>query len=133
MKAPSTYLRAPTGSCSWPPDGKYFGSATGFHELFGSCDTGMSGGLEEIDLSSQGLWIYLTPSWRGGEVTMRVSLEDMTASFAWQSPSQSGLQDVDAPQGTPTYYNLQGQPVANPGSGIYIRVTDGVATKIRIP
>ncbi len=115
------------------PDGKYFGSATGFHELFGSCDTGMSGGLEEIDLSSQGLWIYLTPSWRGGEVTMRVSLEDMTASFAWQSPSQSGLQDVDAPQGTPTYYNLQGQPVANPGSGVYIRLTDGVAAKIRIP
>lgn len=44
----------------------------------------------------------------------------------------TGISPIDADEATPTYFNLQGLPVANPGQGTYILVTPQGATKVRI-
>jgi hypothetical protein len=45
----------------------------------------------------------------------------------------TGVDDVKvSEQGTPVYYNLQGVKVANPESGIYIKVLNGKSTKVLI-
>ncbi len=57
------------------------------------------------------------------------------AYYKFQHSTTSGIEDVnvaveeDAPA---VYYNLQGVPVVNPESGIYIRVQGGKATKVLI-
>ena len=110
-----------------------FGSCKGFHELFSGSDFTSAGGIEEVELSQYGLWMYFPEAWPGGKVDVRLRLDDMKVTFEWEESGLASIEEVDAPDGTSPYYNLQGQPVASPGSGIYIRVTDGVATKIRIP
>ncbi|MCD8386635.1 MAG: arabinogalactan endo-1,4-beta-galactosidase [Bacteroidales bacterium] len=44
----------------------------------------------------------------------------------------SGI-EADEPQGPATYYNIQGQSVANPASGLYIKSQGGVAKKVILP
>lgn len=46
----------------------------------------------------------------------------------------SSVESIAAPEaaGTPRYFNLQGVEVSNPGGGIFIRVCNGVSTKIYI-
>lgn len=40
--------------------------------------------------------------------------------------------DMDADSGETYYFNLQGEPIANPTNGIFIKVTGGKATKVMI-
>lgn len=42
----------------------------------------------------------------------------------------SGISTVDAENGAAVYFNLQGQRVANPEKGLYIRVSNGKAAKV---
>lgn len=44
----------------------------------------------------------------------------------------TGIADVEAAEGEVMYFNLQGVRVANPESGLYIRVQGGKATKVMI-
>lgn len=44
--------------------------------------------------------------------------------------SNTGVSVIEAADAAPVYYNLQGQRVANPERGIYIRVAGGKATKV---
>ena len=48
----------------------------------------------------------------------------------------TGIDDIPAvdatPASLPVYYNLQGQKIDNPTHGVYIRLTDGRAEKVRL-
>lgn len=57
----------------------------------------------------------------GDVITLKVTAEN-----------QSGIEAVEASEvaGAAVYYNLQGQRVANPENGLYIRVQGGKATKV---
>lgn len=59
----------------------------------------------------------------GDEVTLKVTAE-----------KQAGIETVEASTvaGEVVYYNLQGQRVANPENGLYIRVQGGKATKVAL-
>lgn len=49
------------------------------------------------------------------------------------SKSVSGVQEIDASESNvPVFYNLQGVQVTSPSTGVYIRVSNGKATKIFI-
>ena len=42
----------------------------------------------------------------------------------------NGVMEINLEKGEVTYFNLQGQPVANPANGVYIRVENGKAIKV---
>ena len=46
--------------------------------------------------------------------------------------STSGIADIEAADAAARYFNLQGVEVANPSTGIYIRVAGGKATKVLV-
>lgn len=54
--------------------------------------------------------------------------------ISWEQKTTSAI-DIDAPQSVDhvQYFNLQGQPVANPASGLYIRRSATGAAKVYIP
>lgn len=47
-------------------------------------------------------------------------------------PNQTGISTLNAEIGTPVYYDLTGHCVTDPHNGIFIRVIDGNATKVRM-
>lgn len=100
--------------------------------LFATDDFSGASGSDEIHIVPDGNNISLPQAWPGGKMTVTVSIVNQTARFSWESAGLSGIETIDAPDAASTYYNLQGQPVANPAGGIYIRLTDGKATKVRI-
>lgn len=50
--------------------------------------------------------------------------------YSWEQPT--AITEIEQAQGQSTYYNLQGQPVAQPQSGVYIRVTGNKAVKVAL-
>lgn len=56
-----------------------------------------------------------------------------SATFApgvFEYTGTDGVNEIAAEEGQAVYFNLQGQKVANPDKGIYVKVVDGKATKI---
>ncbi len=79
--------------------------------------------------------------------TIRDNVVNMTIAVMWTntggepipinvtfSTNQSGISAIapDAANSEVKYYNLQGQPVANPENGVFIRVQGNRATKVRL-
>ena len=54
---------------------------------------------------------------------------ELIVTFAPAS-EEGGVDIIGAEDGTPVYFNLQGQRVANPDKGIYVRVLNGKALKV---
>lgn len=109
-----------------------FGTPDSDNVLFAGNDFTAAEGTQKIKLENGGNNIMLPAQWPGGEMNVRVSLEDRTATFSWTSAGLSAIEEIDAPDSAATYYNLQGHPVATPADGVYIRVADGQASKVRI-
>ncbi|MDE6339959.1 MAG: Ig-like domain-containing protein, partial [Muribaculaceae bacterium] len=53
-------------------------------------------------------------------------------SYAESKLPDSGVEIIDGDDLAPRYYNLQGVEVASPGSGIFVRVSNGKASKVVI-
>ncbi len=62
------------------------------------------------------------------DVLMTLDLNNNTLSFTGEG--QSGINAVEASEGTVQYFNLQGVRINNPEKGMYIRVIDGKSEKI---
>lgn len=93
----------------------------GFDRIF-------DGSLEEVNVASPNLWYDL-----------RVSLADasgnkcvQTLSPAFRIDTPSSVEMISANDSETTYYDLMGNRVAAPTSGLYIKVANGAATKVRL-
>lgn len=64
-----------------------------------------------------------------GEYKITV-VKNEDGSYSMVLTSTSGIADIEAAQGAPRFFNLQGVEVANPSTGIYIRVAGGKASKV---
>ncbi len=62
------------------------------------------------------------------KITVVMNEETMTLNIS----STSGIADIEAADAAARYFNLQGVEVANPSTGIYIRVAGGKATKVLV-
>ncbi len=62
------------------------------------------------------------------KITVVMNEETMTLNIS----STSGIADIEAADTAARYFNLQGVEVANPSTGIYIRVAGGKATKVLV-
>lgn len=62
------------------------------------------------------------------KITVVMNEETMTLNIS----STSGIADIEAADAAARYFNLQGVEVANPATGIYIRVAGGKATKVLV-
>lgn len=86
--------------------------------------TGPADPLENMSPVKEEVWVNpIFTLTVGDEVTLKVTAEN-----------QSGIETVEASTvaGEAVYYNLQGQRVANPENGLYIRVQGGNATKVAL-
>lgn len=63
-----------------------------------------------------------------GRIIFVIDANSAVATFI--SYNESGVESLVGENGPATYYNLQGQKVANPERGIYIKVVDGKAVKV---
>ncbi|MDE5875532.1 MAG: hypothetical protein K2H15_07780 [Muribaculaceae bacterium] len=61
-----------------------------------------------------------------GKATYIFDPEAMTLTIT----GSTGISAIEAEEGEAVYFNLQGQRIANPDKGIYIRVVNGKATKV---
>lgn len=70
--------------------------------------------------------------WEPKTVTLLVNLNTQEVTFA---DVQNGVSDVkaDAVQGEVRWFNLQGQPVANPTNGIFIKAHGSTVSKVFVP
>ena len=79
--------------------------------------------------------------WSGSDCNLVAdNFTEVTLSFAWDGTAASGIltitkgissiTDIEAAEAEAVYYNLQGVRVAEPTSGIYIKVAAGKATKV---
>lgn len=71
-----------------------------------------------------------TGSWENPTFTLTVG-DTVTLKV---TVGESGVEaiEADAAKGEAVYFNLQGQRVANPENGLYIRLQDGKATKVAL-
>ena len=65
-----------------------------------------------------------------GEYKITVVMNEETKTL--NISSTSGIADIEAADAAARYFNLQGVEVANPSTGIYIRVAGGKATKVLV-
>lgn len=63
-----------------------------------------------------------------GTYTVIVNLNEMEITLA--DASTDGVESLVTEEGEAVYFNLQGQKVANPDKGIYIKVVNGKAVKV---
>lgn len=94
-----------------------------------------SGNLE-IELDTLGLDEVMTKGGNDmamledfeGRIIFVIDANGAVATFI--SYNESGVETLVGEEGEATYFNLQGQKVANPERGIYIKVVDGKAVKV---
>ncbi len=125
-------------SVEWPKKSNENIIVLGSTEPFTASDTDLSGtelgiiAFEQystITLDIEGEWPYiaLTTTAELGKAANFSSI-----SITWNATSS--VESIEAaPEAAATYYTLQGIQVANPTSGLYIRVAGNQATKVRIP
>lgn len=79
-----------------------------------------------VNASSCPSW-QITPSEEGKAYKFQMDFDNMTLTIT----TVAGVETINAEiEGTPVYYNLQGQRVENPANGVYVRVLNGKAEKI---
>lgn len=87
----------------------------------------------ESDITIDGKGNWSLPEWKvEGDVKMRVNLRNLTltlTNLSENSVTEIGADDENAPV---SYYNMQGQRVANPANGIFIRVQGNKSRKVAI-
>lgn len=55
----------------------------------------------------------------------------ITLNFTYTIGADTGVEDIKA-DNAPVYYNLQGQQVANPQGGVFVKVQGNKASKVRL-
>ncbi|MCC8114326.1 MAG: hypothetical protein LIP03_10135 [Bacteroidales bacterium] len=121
----------------WPKKSNEDMLVLGGTEAYTASDTSLSGtelgtvAFEKnstVTLDIEGEWPYFALT---STVVNEKACTFTSISITWSETS--GISAIDAEAQAPIYYTLQGIQVANPTSGLYIRVAGNQATKVRIP
>lgn len=84
----------------------------------------------EMDLSADG--VYMIEVTTASKALLDYNYDTpVSFTLTYTVGDASGIEGIEA-EGQATYYNLQGQPVANPQSGVFVRMAGGKATKVRL-
>ncbi len=51
------------------------------------------------------------------------------APIAYEKAQEGGIDDLESPESSPRYFNIQGLEVSNPETGVFIKIQDGKASK----
>lgn len=69
------------------------------------------------------------PDNNSAKVVITVGDESMTLTLVNDKPS-TGVEKLEGTVSAPVYYNLQGQKVDNPNNGVFIRILNGISSKV---
>lgn len=126
-------------------EGVYVGEITVVEQAgeFKISDTGWAHELgtnfpEDVFISPEILKITLDDVYgEGGNISYELEEGVYTVIFdhneytlEFKDASDDAVESIIAEEGTPVYYNLHGQKVANPERGIFVKVVNGKASKV---